>query len=500
MTALDQILAAFHAKLDTLELDGQNLTELPPEIGMLAELQVLSLSSNQLTSLPAEIGNLSKLVELAVDENCLTELPAQIGRLTRLEILLLSHNKLRALPASIGDLVSLQALNLEHNELRTLPPEIGRLSKLRRLSIQDNRLTELPREFAQLDSLQDFDWRKRKGLPPRNVRNFIAHGNPWLYPPAEIMKQEVDSVRDYLKGENLDNPLLNGNGMNWDRWASPPPPDSQPAHKSWNPPPCPAPPPLPRITAGHMIPGAPYGCSFQSVIDVPASMDPRIDARLRRDFPEITITREDSYGPFHLTVAISTRDRSQAEKLHHEVIRRLIWTLIGWSPFPMPAFKPRTAGIDREVITNLPSLLEGPLITISNFNADILVSRNLMEALSLHREVLKGWAGDDPEDLNAIQRGEAARCILRQSVSADRSEDLQGILGLVRPAHALLAELLELGLAQVVFYGPVGRAPGGKSISLARIKVRYFGSSIAFSVPDGEAASLGEFLHLKPNP
>jgi len=499
MTILDQILAAFHAKRDILELDGQNLTELPPEIGMLTELEVLSLSNNQLTRLPAEIGNLSKLVELTLDQNCLTELPAEIGRLTSLEILLLSDNK-----------------------LRKLPPEIGKLTKLRRLDIQENRLSELPEEFARIESLQDFDWKKRKGLPPSNVRNFIAHGNPWIYPPAEIMKKDVDEIRDYLKGESLDNPLLNGNGMNWDRWASPPSPDSPPdASRAWNPPPCPVPPPLPRITAGPMIPGAPYGFSFTSMVEVPERTEPHIEARLRKEFPQIKwqhqadnsrghldiwIERKESPGPFQLTVAIGTRDHSEAEKVHHEVIRRLIWALIGWSPIPLPHFKPRPAAdIDREEIIKLPSLVEGPLITISNINADMLISRTLVEALSLHREVLKGWvgegpSGDDPENRDALLRGNAAWCLLRQSWSETASEDLQGSLVLVRPAHALLAELLELGLAQVIFYGLAGRAPGGKAVSLARIKLHYFGSRIACSAPDGEAGSLGEFLHLTPKP
>ena len=208
-SVLQEILATFRAKRDFLELDGQDLSEIPPQIGMLTELEVLSLSNNRLTSLPAEIGLLSKLVELAVDENSLTELTPHIGRLTRLEILLLSRNRLRNLPVSIGDLANLRTLDLDYNRLRRLPPEIGKLAKLRRFSISDNCLTELPAEFAQLDGLQDFDWKKwesnpRKALPPRNVRNFIAYGNPWVHPPAEIMKKQVDVIRDYLKANPTD--------------------------------------------------------------------------------------------------------------------------------------------------------------------------------------------------------------------------------------------------------------------------------------------------------
>jgi len=635
---LDQILDAFHARRDTLLLDGQNLTELPPQIGMLTELEVLSLSGNQLTRLPVEIGNMSNLVELALDENRLTWLTPAIGRLASLQILLLSSNKLRSLPAALGDLASLQKLNLDQNQLRRLPPEIAKLTRLRRLNIQNNRLTELPAEFAQLESLRDFDWEKLKSgrLPPRNVRNFIADGNPWIYPPPEIMKKQVHEIRDYLKtnppdrsqiapyvvlvddnslhdenhrrffdkvetffdcqsaiaackkiideflaaravthgsgtaqellhsyrqfGEepfivtrdaacvfsgseyaqqrcrelaeaitldpaSLDNPLLNGNGMNQARWGSPPSPDSQSnAAEPWTPPVCPLPPPLPRITFTRMLKGAPYGFSFESRIDVPARTEPHIEARLRKEFPEckwqdhaenwdkvriqgistnaplhldIWIGRNESPGPFHLTVAIATKNQSEAEQVHQEVIRRLTWALIGWSSYPLPHFKPRTAAvIDKEAIVELPPLLEGPHIIIAAFQADILITRTFVEALSLHREVLAPCAGDDPENRAALLRGNAAGLILRQSVSTDTTSNLYSTPALVRQAHPLLAELLQLGLAQVVQYGPANRAPGAPSFSPARIKLQYFGNYISCSAADGEAGNLGEFLRL----
>jgi hypothetical protein len=178
---LHQILAAFQAGSDILMLDGQNLAELPSEIGMLTGLKALSLSNNRLTSLPAEIGQLSNLTELVVDENCLTEITPHIGRL-----------------------VQLTTLNLAHIRLVTLPKEIGNLANLRHLNIADNRLTELPAEFAQLENLRHFDWDKwkanpRKGLPPRMVSHFIAHGNPWVYPPPDMMNKQVNVIRDYLK-------------------------------------------------------------------------------------------------------------------------------------------------------------------------------------------------------------------------------------------------------------------------------------------------------------
>ena len=555
MTVLDKIFATFHSGRDILELDGRNLTELPPQIGMLANLQVLSLSNNQITCLPSEIGNLSNLVELALDRNCLTVLPVQIGHLSRLETLLLSYNNLRTLPASIGDLASLRTLNLDHNELLKLPPEIGKLGKLHRLNIQYNRLTELPEEFAQIDSLNDFDWKKweaskspRKGLPPRHVRNFIANGNTWIYPPAEIMKQEVNVIRDYLKGESLDNPLLNGNGMNVERWASPPPPQVQADIQSgaiphWTPPACPVPPPLPRIISTCMIPEGQHGFSFQFqlVIELPARTEPHIEARLRREFPEckwqdhsenwdkvyiegisqnsprghlkILIMRKEFPGPFQITVTIEAQDQFGAEKVHHQVTRRLIWAFIGWSPFPLPQFKPRPSAavnIHTQQIVNLSLLPEVPKISLFRPNADVHISRTLIEALSLHLEVLGPWAktlprkgndSDDQDNQDALFRGKAARLILRQSTSMDGGQDLHADLNVVRQAQRLIGELLELGLARVVLYGNAGRAPGsGRSPNSITVKYHFGDRTTPTLAVDyisyTEDPTLDEFLRL----
>ena len=64
---IDQAAAEGWTELD---LSGQELTELPPEIGKLTQLEVLILAKetddeyigNEITSLPAEIGQLKNLL------------------------------------------------------------------------------------------------------------------------------------------------------------------------------------------------------------------------------------------------------------------------------------------------------------------------------------------------------------------------------------------------------------------------------------------------------
>ena len=55
-------------------------------------MKILNLENNQLTSLPAEIGKLEKLERLYLDNNELTSLPAEIGKLEKLEELDLINN------------------------------------------------------------------------------------------------------------------------------------------------------------------------------------------------------------------------------------------------------------------------------------------------------------------------------------------------------------------------------------------------------------------------
>ena len=75
-------------------MDGNNLTELPAEIGDLKEPWKLSVSNNQLVGLPTSIQKLNRLQELHLDGNNLTELPSEIGDLKKLRKLSVSGNPL----------------------------------------------------------------------------------------------------------------------------------------------------------------------------------------------------------------------------------------------------------------------------------------------------------------------------------------------------------------------------------------------------------------------
>ena len=78
----------------TVYLTGKGISQLPDEIGELANLRQLYLSTNKLTSLPESIGNLTNLHQLWLDGNQLTTLPSSLSRLKRMGELKLAGNPL----------------------------------------------------------------------------------------------------------------------------------------------------------------------------------------------------------------------------------------------------------------------------------------------------------------------------------------------------------------------------------------------------------------------
>jgi len=184
MNSLDDLRAGRLAGARQLKL-ACGLTEFPPEIFDLADtLEVLDLSGNRLTSLPPDLSRLRHLRILFGSGNPFTVLPEVLGECPRLEMvgfkscrldtvpaaalsprlrwLILTDDSIDELPASIGRCASLQKLMLAGNRLRALPDEMAACADLELLRVSANRLAALP---AWLFALPRLSWLAYAGNP-----------------------------------------------------------------------------------------------------------------------------------------------------------------------------------------------------------------------------------------------------------------------------------------------------------------------------------------------
>jgi len=181
---------------------GYGLHTLPPDLGTLAALETLDLQGNRLTEIPESIGDLPRLQRLRLQRNALREVPASIGRLRALEELALGENRLRALPAAFPELRGLRELHVNDNPLARLPDAFGALTALRVLNLSHAvgpgragtrgdatgapGLERLPAGFDRLDRLETVLLAGNRlfcvggavdaSAAPRNLRDGVAAG------------------------------------------------------------------------------------------------------------------------------------------------------------------------------------------------------------------------------------------------------------------------------------------------------------------------------------
>jgi len=143
-------------RIRELNLPGQSLFILPPEIGVLDTLEVLNLTKNSLKSLPKEIGKLTNLKKLWIDDNEISDLPPEIGNISSLLNLYISRNNLSELPKALFNCRSLKYFRASSNNISLIPKEIKNLKSLNRLIIDKNKIKSLPVEIGFLSRLDTF--------------------------------------------------------------------------------------------------------------------------------------------------------------------------------------------------------------------------------------------------------------------------------------------------------------------------------------------------------
>ncbi|KFA69208.1 hypothetical protein S40285_00057 [Stachybotrys chlorohalonatus IBT 40285] len=100
-----------------MDMSGQGLRNLSPELFRYQFLMELYIASNKLTRLPKEIGELRQLRHLDASFNQITEIPPELGMCTFLKQLLLFNNNIQELPFELGSLHLLEVIGIEGNPL-----------------------------------------------------------------------------------------------------------------------------------------------------------------------------------------------------------------------------------------------------------------------------------------------------------------------------------------------------------------------------------------------
>jgi hypothetical protein len=167
--------------LEVLDLSGNALADLPPDLGRLHRLKVLFASNNAFTHLPESIGQCEQLSMvgfkanriahvnaaalppalrwLILTDNRLTHLPPELGQRTALQKLMLAGNQLTSLPDSIAACESLELLRISANRFATLPEWLLQLPRLSWLAFGGNPMTEsLEKAGAKLSTAQAIPW------------------------------------------------------------------------------------------------------------------------------------------------------------------------------------------------------------------------------------------------------------------------------------------------------------------------------------------------------
>ena len=133
-----------------LDMCGQGLRALAPQLFDYPFLTALHLNGNKLTYIPPEIGQLRKLRHLDLSLNNLRELPAELGMLVNLKTLLLFDNELEDVPMELGYLYQLELLGIDGNPIddgiKSIIVEQGTKSLIAEL-----------REHIQVPSIEDRD-------------------------------------------------------------------------------------------------------------------------------------------------------------------------------------------------------------------------------------------------------------------------------------------------------------------------------------------------------
>jgi len=198
---MDTIIPGFEhfSRVAGLSLDSTGIRRLPD----LSEYGVgkLSLKGNGYTSIPDRVLQTTKLTRLDMAGNSITTLRG-IGNLTNLEYIQFSNNRIDSIPDEIGNCTQLIEFRMTGNELVHVSPSIADCRLMKSMWLYQNSIPALPDEIttlAQLNTLR-LENNELTAIPGSigqltNLEVFYLSSNPLPTLPASIISLSDVSVR-----------------------------------------------------------------------------------------------------------------------------------------------------------------------------------------------------------------------------------------------------------------------------------------------------------------
>lgn len=143
--------------LHKLVLSGNQIRNVSPALAELKNLEQLAFYKNELNAVPSAVYELTNLRVLDLYYNQIERLDDAIARWKKLEVLYVSHNRIVNLPDAFADLRQLKELYVHNNRISVLPASLAQLTELKVLRANNNLLSELPTGFSALTNLDFLD-------------------------------------------------------------------------------------------------------------------------------------------------------------------------------------------------------------------------------------------------------------------------------------------------------------------------------------------------------
>ncbi|MBD2455374.1 leucine-rich repeat protein [Nostoc sp. FACHB-87] len=139
--------------LRKLDISGNPLESIPDVVTQILHLEELILIRVELTEIPEALAKLTNLTELDLSSNQISETPEALANLTNLTELDLSSNQISQIPEALSNLTNLTQLYLHNNQINKIPETLTNLTNLTQLILTLNQISEIPEALANLTNL-----------------------------------------------------------------------------------------------------------------------------------------------------------------------------------------------------------------------------------------------------------------------------------------------------------------------------------------------------------